>query len=105
MAAHLEAQPAAVDLDELDLGRDLHTDRRRRAVADLDPGPDRALLRREVGGERGDAGPFDKGNHLGGGEDRRHLSRPAEEMPGCRHGERIGDPDRRAVAQPGLQIV
>src|SRR5438874_13838852 len=55
MAAHLEAQSAAVDLGELDFGRHLHADRRCGAVVYLDPGADRALIGREVGGEPGDA--------------------------------------------------
>src|SRR6266851_9674741 len=75
------------------------------AVGHLDPGPDRALLRREVGGERGDAGPFDKGDHLGGGEDRRHFRSRAKQPPGGRDGEPFRNPERRAVAQAGLQVV
>jgi hypothetical protein len=47
MAIHLEAQSAAIDFDQLDDGRDLHDDRRRGAVAPLDAGADRALIRRQ----------------------------------------------------------
>src|SRR5215212_349331 len=66
---------------------------------------DAALMRRQIRRQRGDAGPFDKGDHLRRGEDRRHLRRAAEQPGRRRDRQRLADPDRRVMPEPRLEVV
>ena len=74
IAFNMKFQPPPRHRDEFNLGDDLATRRRRRAVAHIDMGAEGLLPRPvEMGDDRLLACPLKKADHETGGENRRHL--------------------------------